>query len=245
MITKVQNERSLKMASIKDSFERIYKDDDALTKHLILLILSVLVALPFVNFDFKASDPTSNLSSMLIFYPIAIIFGIIFYGYLLTMMNNTINAREQILPYFNMEVIKVGFKAIPVSLVAAIINIGISLILSIIPIIGSIAGSILGGLIVIIMTLNYSKDFQYSDAFNFEKTKELMSPIFVPFLLLFFKLLLVMLFIGIPLIFLSVFLFKNSLFIAIMIMIYFSIILQLIYYENLAQIYTEISYECP
>lgn len=231
------------MASIKYSIERIYKDDDALTKHLILLILSVLLALPFANFDFKSPDPTGNLAGMLAIYPLLIIGGILFYGYILTMMNNTINAREQILPYFNMEVIKVGFKAIPVSFVATIINIGISLIFSIIPIIGTIAGSILGGLIVVIMTLNYSKDFQYSDAFNFGKTKELMSPIFIPLLLLSLKLLLVALFIGMPLFILSIFLLKDNLFIAIMLMVYYTIILHLMYYENVAQIYTEISFD--
>lgn len=225
------------MASIKDSVDKIYTGETALVNNIFFFLIAMVIATAFFFFGVK------SIVTALVIFGIAFFF----WGFMLKLMHGVINQNSTEFPEFDLDIIITAFKAIPMSFLGSLICFLISLVLSLIPILGSIAASILTTLIMDLIMLQYCENFNLKDSFNFKKIKFLLKPLLLPIVLLSLKMSLIMICVLAPIIALFTFVLGVKIFdyafIYAAIFTYMLIITQIIYFDNLAQIYTEITFD--
>lgn len=225
------------MASIKESAVKIYTGENVIGINLLFFIISITVAATIFFYGSKS------------FVTYAIISGVLFLfvGFVLKLMHGVIKVNAQLLPEIDADIITIALKYIPAAVLIGVICFVINLVLGLIPIIGSLIAGILTTMISDLMMLMYCEKFDMTDAFNFKKLKFLLGPLFMPIIILSLKMLLLVTLVFLPITYLSAyvftFLFKNNIFIFAAIFTYLLIIMQIMYFDNLAQIYNEITFD--
>lgn len=215
------------MASVIESLNKLYSDDNAVPFHIFILTLSAIVAYSVVAF--------AKLSVMTIitYAVVAIIVG----GMCLKVAHNRLNLIEN-LPEVDEQNFIVAIKYIPVGIVVTVLNVVISLI----PILGAIAQFVFGLSVYPIIHVRFCKNYSTKDALNTQKIKEHFGAFIVPCLLLSLKMLLFTILIILPTILATVNLAKNNIFLIVTMIMYIMIINYYIYMDNLAQIYLEVDF---
>lgn len=225
------------MASIKESAAKIYTDENALGVNILIFIFSMTVAATIFFYGPKS------------FVTYAVVIGISFLltGFCLKLMHEVIKDNSQKLPEIDTDMITIALKFIPAGFLGGLICSLISLVLGLIPILGALIASILTALIQDLMMLMYCEKFDVLDAFNFKKIKFLLGPLLKPIIILSLKMFLVVTLVLTPIVYLSAFVFtsllKNNLFMFAAIFAYLVLVTVIIYFDNLAQIYSEITFD--
>ena len=219
---------------MKDSIKKIYNGNAVFETHLLFMILSMIMSATFLFFGEK------SFTTLGIF----IALGFLFQGYYFTLMHNTIKETHDELPDIGIETILVVAKAIPIYLVIWLAAILLTVTIGLIPLVGPLIAGILISLLAILMQLQYCENFKLPDAFNFKKINALLIEIIVPYIILNLKLLLVAILCLTPIAMFAAFIGRMNPFVGVTFICYFSVIIfPLVYYDNLAQIYTEITFD--
>lgn len=225
------------MASIRDSADKIYTGEAAVVNNIFFFLIAMVIATAFFFFGEKSIVTALVIGGIAFF----------FWGFILKLMHGVIKQNSSEFPEFDLDILITGFKAIPMSILGGLICSLIDLVLAFIPVVGNLIGVILTTLIMDLIILQYCENFNLKDSFNFKKIKFLLKPLLGPIIILTIKMALLIICILGPIIALFTYILGvkifNYAFIYAAIFTYMLIITQIIYFDNLAQIYTEITFD--
>lgn len=154
------------MLGIKDAIKKIYSGEDALTKHIILFVLTgvpVMLSTPLNDIskrqDLSGSTILLSLAALFISLVIAIYLG----GYLYGLIHNSFDTnRDEILPDLDKSWFNIFFKGLPLQIIwilyiMLIIGIGALVSAILTPFLGvqasSVIGTLLSGVVIVFLCI--------------------------------------------------------------------------------------------
>lgn len=225
------------MASIKESAAKIYTGENALGTNILFFIVSMTVAATIFFYGPKSLVTNAIIISL----------SFLLTGFCLKLMHEVIKDNSQKLPEIDTDILIIALKFIPAGLLCGVICSLISFVLGLIPILGALIAGLLTTMIESLMMLMYCEKFDVLDAFNFKKLKFLLGPLLRPIIILSLKMLLFVTLVVTPIAglfaYIFTFLLKNNIFIFAAIFAYLVMVSVIVYFDNLAQIYAEITFD--